>query len=144
MLVAPIQNSKMSDATLLQDSVVVSDFDLSYVVVPSPSSYEPGTMLNYQSPEARFEGRIGLEADIWALGQCMIFETRAGFALFDSFLGSDVDILRQIVETLGRLPSNSELYGLRRTGSQRTSRIKKTPVCFYKRTEALSGRSYLR
>ncbi|EKM74796.1 hypothetical protein AGABI1DRAFT_95353 [Agaricus bisporus var. burnettii JB137-S8] len=64
MLVAPIQNSKMSDATLLQDSVVVSDFGQSYVVVPPPSSYEPGTMLNYQSPEARFEGRIGLEVEV--------------------------------------------------------------------------------
>ena len=28
----------------------------------------------------------------------------AGFALFESFLGSDVDILMQMVETLGRLP----------------------------------------
>ncbi|KAF7763738.1 hypothetical protein Agabi119p4_8275 [Agaricus bisporus var. burnettii] len=57
-------NSKMSDATLLQDSVVVSNFGQSYVVVPPPSSYEPGTMLNYQSPEARFEGRIGLEVEV--------------------------------------------------------------------------------
>ena len=103
MLVAPIQDSKMSDATLLQESIVVGDFGQSYIIAPLPSSYEPGTVLNYQSPEARFEGRVGLEADIWALG-CAIFEIRAGFALFESFLGSDVDILRQMVETLGRLP----------------------------------------
>ena len=103
MLVAPIQNSKMSDATLLQESIVVGDFGQSYIVASPPSSYEPGTVLNCQSPEARFEGRVGLEADIWALG-CAIFEIRAGFALFESFLGSDVDILRQTVETLGRLP----------------------------------------
>jgi len=103
MLVAPIQDSKMSDATLLQESIVVGDFGQSYIVASPPSSYEPGTVLNYQSPEARFEGRVGLEADIWALG-CAIFEIRAGFALFESFLGSDVDILRQMVETLGRLP----------------------------------------
>ena len=48
-------------------------------------------------------GHVGLEAEIWALG-CTIFEIRAGFALFESFLGSDVDILRHTVETLGRLP----------------------------------------
>lgn len=60
-------------------------------------------MLNYQLPEARFEGRVGLEADVWALG-CVIFEIRAGFALFESFSGSDIDILRQMVETLKRLP----------------------------------------
>jgi serine/threonine-protein kinase SRPK3 len=103
MLVAPIQDSKMSDATLLQESIVVGDFGQSYIVASPPSSYEPGTVLNYQSPEARFEGRVGFEADIWALG-CAIFEIRTGFALFESFLGSDVDILRQMVETLGRLP----------------------------------------
>jgi serine/threonine-protein kinase SRPK3 len=61
-------------------------------------------VLNYQSPEARFEGRVGLEADIWVLG-CATFEIRADFALFESFLGSDVDILRQTVQTLGRLPN---------------------------------------
>jgi serine/threonine protein kinase len=103
MLVAPIQNSKMSDATLLQESIIVRGSGQSYIVASPPSYYEPGTVLNYQSPEARFEGRVGLEADIWALG-CAIFEIRAGFALFESFLGSDVDILRQMVETLGRLP----------------------------------------
>jgi hypothetical protein len=36
--------------------------------------------------------------------KCMIFEICVGFALFDSFLGSDVDILKQMVETLGWLP----------------------------------------
>lgn len=103
MLVAPIENSKMSDATLLQESIIVSDFGQSYIIASPPPSYEPGTVLNYRSPEARFEGRAGLETDIWALG-CAIFEIRAGFALFESFLGSEVDILRQMVETLGRLP----------------------------------------
>ena len=91
MLVAPIQGSKMSDTALLQEG----NFGQSYIVASPPSSYEPGTVLNYQSPEARFEGRVGLEADIWALG-C------ACFALFKSFLGSD--ILKQMVETLERLP----------------------------------------
>jgi len=46
---------------------------------------------------------VGPEADIWALG-CAIFEICAGFPLFDPFLGSDVDVLRQTVETLGRPP----------------------------------------
>jgi serine/threonine-protein kinase SRPK3 len=103
MLVAPIQDSKMSDAMLLQESIVIGDFGQSYIVASPPLSYKPGTVLNYQSPEARFEGRVGLEADIWALG-CAIFEICVGFALFKSFLGSDVNILRQMVETLGRLP----------------------------------------
>ncbi|KAG7090643.1 hypothetical protein E1B28_009744 [Marasmius oreades] len=103
MLVEPIQNSKMSHASLLQESTIVSDFGQSYLVASLPPSYVPATTLNYLSPEARFEKWAGLEADVWALG-CAIFEIRAGFALFECFLGSDVDILKQTVETLGRLP----------------------------------------
>jgi serine/threonine-protein kinase SRPK3 len=60
-------------------------------------------MLTYQPPEVRFEGRAGFEADIWTLG-CVIFEIRAGFPLFESFMGSDIEVLKQTVETLGRLP----------------------------------------
>ena len=103
MLVAPIQNRKMSHASLLQETIIVSDFGQSYVAACLPPSYEPGTALNYQAPETRFEGRAGFEVDIWALG-CAIFEIRAGFSLFESFMGSDVDLLKQTVETLGRLP----------------------------------------
>lgn len=90
----------MSDATLLQESIVVGDFGQSYIIASPPSSYKPGMVLNYQSPEAQFEGCVGLEVDIWALG-CAIFEICMGFALFKSFLGSDTNILRQMVETLG-------------------------------------------
>lgn len=93
----------MSDAMFLQETIVIGDFGQSYIIASPPLSYEPGTVVNYQSLEAWFEGRVGLEVDIWTLG-CTIFEIRTGFALFKSFLGSDVDILRQMVETLGRLP----------------------------------------
>ena len=103
MLVAPIQNHKLSHASLLQETTIINDFGQSYVVACPPPSYEPGTVLNYQSPETRFEGRAGFEADIWTLG-CAIFEIRAGFSLFESFTGSDVDLLKQTVEVLGRLP----------------------------------------
>ncbi|KAJ7877569.1 kinase-like domain-containing protein [Mycena olivaceomarginata] len=102
-LVGPIENSKLTDASLLEESVLVIDFGQSYAIGSPPNDYQPGTVMNYQSPEARFEGRAGLQADIWALG-CAIFEIRAGFPLFDTFFGSDTDILRQTVETLGRLP----------------------------------------
>jgi serine/threonine-protein kinase SRPK3 len=99
MLVAPIQNHKQSHASLLQETTIISDFGQSYVFAHPPPSYKPGTMLNYQVPETRFEGRAGFEADIWTLG-C------AGFSLFESFMGSDVDILKQTVEMLGRLPDS--------------------------------------
>ena len=102
-LVAPIENSKFSDESFLQESVLIHDFGQSYAVACPPKDYEPGTVMNYLPPETRFEERTGFEADIWALG-CAIFEIRAGSPLFEPFLGSDADILRQTVETLGRLP----------------------------------------
>lgn len=103
VLVAPIQNSKISDASLLQEKITICDFGQSYLAASPPPSYEPGTLLNYQSPEGRFEGHVGFEADIWSLA-CAIFEIRAGCPLFEPILGSDVDMLRQMIETLGRLP----------------------------------------
>lgn len=47
---------------------------------------------------------VGSEADIWVL-RCAIFEIQVGFALFESFLESDVDILMQMIETLGQPPN---------------------------------------
>lgn len=102
-LVAPIENATLTDSSILQESIVIIDFGQSYVITNKPSDYQSGTVIHYQSPEARFEGRAGVEADVWALG-CAIFEIRAGFPLFEPFLGSDADILRQTVETLGKLP----------------------------------------
>lgn len=103
MLVEPIQNEYISHESLLQESAIISDFGQSYIAASPPPSYQPGTILSYQPPETRFEGRAGFEADIWMLG-CAIFEIRAGFSLFESFIGSDIEVLKQMVETLGRLP----------------------------------------
>lgn len=133
MLVAPIQNHRQSHASL-QETTIISDFGQSNVVTCPQPSYEPGTVLNYQSPETRFEGRTGFEADIWTLGRA-IFEIRAGFSLFESFMGSDVDIFKQTVEMLGRLPdvwwvlSNSVHFGSGGMDGQRASRIKNALVC---------------
>ena len=102
-LVETIQNGKWPHASLLQETTIISDFGQSYVAARPPPSYEPGTAVNYQAPEMHFEGRAGFEADIWTLG-CAIFEIRAGFPLFEPFLGSDIDLLRKMVEMLGRLP----------------------------------------
>ena len=102
-LVGPIENSIFVDASLLQESVIITDYGQSYAIACPPRNHQPGTVLNYLSPETRFEGRTGLEADVWTLG-CTIFEIRAGSPLFDAFFGSDTDIVKQTVETLGKLP----------------------------------------
>ncbi|KAJ6505820.1 kinase-like domain-containing protein [Mycena vitilis] len=101
-LVGCVEGPKFGTA-FLDESVLIIDFGQSYAIDHPPSEYQPGTVFNYLAPETRFEARAGLEMDVWALG-CAIFEIRAGSPLFESFFGSDTDILRETVETLGRLP----------------------------------------
>ena len=112
----------------LQESVVVGGFGQSYIVASPPSSYLPGTVLNYQSPEARFEGRVGLEADIWGSDARSLKSVRAlpssnRSEVTSTFSGRQ---LRRWGEHLtpGGLLSNGPGYGLRETASQRASRIK--------------------
>jgi serine/threonine-protein kinase SRPK3 len=70
------------------------------VTLTSPASLP----LHYRpnSQELPASGRAGFEADIQMVGWA-IFEIRASFTLFERFLGGDDDILKQTVETLGRL-----------------------------------------
>jgi len=65
----------------------------------------PATAPTYLSPEARFEGKSELPADVWALG-CTVFQIRAGLPLFHTFLGGDSRILKATVETFGKLPES--------------------------------------
>lgn len=103
-LVEPIDDSDWTNALLLQESVILTDFGQSYSIASPPPNYQPATVMHYYSPETRFEGRAGLEADVWALG-CAIFEMRAGFPLFGSHFSGDSTVLKRTVEVLGRLPN---------------------------------------
>ncbi|KAG5649973.1 hypothetical protein H0H81_001274, partial [Sphagnurus paluster] len=102
-LFAPIDNSHLTNSTFLQEDTLLIDFGQSFPSLHPPSDYEPATVPHYQSPEARFEGRIDMSSDIWALA-CTIFEIRAGFPLFEAFLGGPDEILKEVVATLGKLP----------------------------------------
>lgn len=101
-LVAPIALTAWHES-FLQENVLLSDFGQSYAIASPPSDYKAATIFNYASPETRFEERGGLEADVWMLA-CAIFEIRAGRPLFESFFGSDSEVLKQTVAMLGRLP----------------------------------------
>lgn len=102
-VVAPIDNASLSSSSFLKEDVIVSDFGQSFAMDCLPEDYEPATVVHYASPEARFESRISLASDIWALA-CTIFEIRAGFPLFESFLGDEAEVLKQMVQMLGKLP----------------------------------------
>lgn len=96
----------MRDLMYVQESVVLTDCGQSFSIDSNggpPKEYQPGTTLNYMAPETYFQGRTGFETDIWALG-CAIFEMRAGFPLFEAFLGGTGDVVREWVEVLGEMP----------------------------------------
>lgn len=69
----------------------------------SPPSNGVGTPVSYCSPELLMESKAGRASDIWALA-CTIFEIRSGFPLFESFVGSAVEILEEMLRILGRPP----------------------------------------
>ncbi|KAF8342403.1 kinase-like domain-containing protein [Amanita rubescens] len=99
-LVQPIDNHNIS---FLEENIVVTDFGQSYDITAPPKDYHPCTALHYFSPEASLDNIVTPASDIWGLA-CTIFEIRAGFSLFTSFLVSKSTVLQDIVSTLGKLP----------------------------------------
>ena len=74
-------------------------------------------MPHYQSPEARFEGRIDITSDVWALAST-IFEICARFSPFEAFLGGDDEILKEIVATWEAARTIAVRICSMRTGTQ--------------------------
>lgn len=102
-LVQPIDKYDISSPSLLEENVVITDFGQSYDITAPSKDYTPGTALHYFSPEARFDEIVTPASDIWGLA-CTIFEIRAGFPLFTSFLASESSVLQEMVSTFGKLP----------------------------------------
>ncbi|KAK9374657.1 protein kinase [Lipomyces chichibuensis] len=84
------------------ERVILVDFGQSFFLQTS-SAQNVAITVPYFAPEVFFEEKASNLADIWALG-CMIFEIRAGFQLFESFFNDPDDVIRQMVQTFGKLP----------------------------------------
>ncbi|KAH8170580.1 protein kinase domain-containing protein [Sarocladium implicatum] len=70
----------------------------------APTSKGLGTPASYCAPECHFDRAATTKTDIWALA-CTIFEIRAGYSLFETFMGAFEDeVVQQIVVMLGKLP----------------------------------------
>ena len=93
------------DAKYIAEDIMLIDFGEAFWV-PSPSPMGLGTPASYRSPELITDSKASKASDIWALA-CTIFEMRAGFPLFESFLGSDFEVLREMIRILGRPPDCS-------------------------------------
>ena len=94
----------MSDikAQYVTETIFIIDFGQSFFLEHPPAD-GVGTPLSYRAPEAIFDLKAGACSDVWALA-CTIFEIRAGQALFEAFFSTREEIVRQIVQTFGKLP----------------------------------------
>ena len=93
---------QLATADFLQEDILLIDFGQSFTSFHPPTGYEPAPATvphHCPSPEAHF---IGSPSDIWALA-CRIFQIRAGFPLFEAFLGGDDEVLKEIMATRGKL-----------------------------------------
>ena len=76
----------------------------------SPSIHGVGTPVSYSSPELLLGKKASKASDIWALA-CTVFEIRAGFPLFESFVGSCDEVLKEMVRIVGPLPETLCYHG---------------------------------
>lgn len=100
-LVQPAAMSEIDVRWISEDTLVIN-FGQSFSST-QPLSKGVGTPVAYCAPELIFDDEVSVWSDVWALG-CTIFEIRAGAGLFMSFFGGPDEILRQMVQTFGRLP----------------------------------------
>lgn len=96
---API--SDLCDA-YISENILLIDLGEAFLA-PSPPPKGVGTPVQYRSPELALESTASKASDIWAL-VCTIFELRAGFPLFESFIGSQLEVFEAMSTILGRPP----------------------------------------
>lgn len=74
-------------------------------LTPQPSTQETAITLPYSAPEVLFNTvkQADRPSEIWSLA-CTLFETRSGAQLFASFFNTHDEILRQMVQALGKFP----------------------------------------
>ncbi len=89
------------DAQYLTDQACIIDFGESYDMSSPPSGL--GTPEAYRSPELIFDNSVGIGCDIWAFA-CTLYEIRSRRSLFETYDGTDDDVLSYMVRLLGKLP----------------------------------------
>ena len=99
-----VEAAAAPDERFLKEDAFLIDLGVSFLFDTLPSPEDIGVPLMYRAPEVMFEEKYDHFSDVWSLG-CLLFEIRAGTPLISSFVGAFDDIVRQWVQTKGRLPS---------------------------------------
>ncbi len=98
-----VESASLIDPQFLSEDILLVDFGQSFPFDSPPQAEDVGIPFSYCAPEVIFDSTVNKYSEIWALG-CVIFELRAGQQLFASWSGGQDEILRQMVQTFGRLP----------------------------------------
>lgn len=91
------------DFEYISEHALLIDFGETFLEL-SPPPNGVGTPVSYRSPELLLERKASRASDIWALA-CTIFEIRSGFPLFESFVGSSTEVLKELVRIIGMPPA---------------------------------------
>ncbi|KAF2771102.1 kinase-like protein [Teratosphaeria nubilosa] len=97
-----VEAAKVPAAQYLQDIFLI-DLGVSFSFEDPPKAEDIGVPFMYRAPETMFDSKYDQCSDIWALG-CILFEIRAGTPIFSRFMGTKEEIIRQLVQTKGKLP----------------------------------------
>jgi serine/threonine protein kinase len=84
-------------------NIIVIDFGAAFFLDNVPESV--GTPAQFCAPELLVRNLCGKPTDVWALA-CTIFEMRSGNVLFEELMGSDEDVLMQMLGALGPFPKS--------------------------------------
>jgi len=95
--------------TLRTCRALVTDLNLSHIsgvtqgCAALPVEDLGRTSVSYAAPELIFGSQSSFSSDIWSLA-CVLYAICAGREMFESFFGTEDEVLQQMVQSLGRLP----------------------------------------
>lgn len=98
-----VDAAKVPGAQHLTGEIFLIDLGVSFLFEAPPKPEDIGVPLMYRAPETIFDSRYDQFADLWSLG-CLLFELRAGTPLFTRLMDTKDEIIRQWVQTKGKLP----------------------------------------
>ncbi|WEW55519.1 hypothetical protein PRK78_000950 [Emydomyces testavorans] len=88
---------------MIDPEIIIMDYGTSFIVskTPSPTLHTPAL---YSPPEDFFNEHITTAADVWTLG-VVLYDVMGERPLFETFAWDPDDIIAEMVNTLGQLPT---------------------------------------
>lgn len=92
-------------AEYLTGDAFLVDFGKTFPFAEPPKPDEIGIPYAYRAPETMFDSRMCPASDVWSLA-CVLYEIRAGDAMFFAMFGGKIEIIEQMLGLKGKLPDH--------------------------------------